>query len=177
MLVIDLPLHVLVWVSIPYLFLLYNIIIFIYICIYISVSTACFAPWRNWNACGRLRGEWVLSSFHLCGCFPLILIAMPSETRIVAYVDYKVSATLLCLLQVPGGPAQKHLEPGDVLIRLNGEVLIVNGYIILHLSTCSLDWFDHEWEVDWIYAKVVYGMLVVGSLWIMWCICHIMHFD
>jgi hypothetical protein len=23
---------------------------------------------------------------------------------------------------VPGGPAHKHLEPGDVLVRVNGEV-------------------------------------------------------
>ena len=26
------------------------------------------------------------------------------------------------VLQVPGGPAHKHLEPGDVLVRMNGEV-------------------------------------------------------
>lgn len=25
-------------------------------------------------------------------------------------------------LQVPGGPAHKHLETGDVLVRVNGEV-------------------------------------------------------
>lgn len=30
--------------------------------------------------------------------------------------------TFLNLLQVPGGPAHNHLEPGDVLICLNGEV-------------------------------------------------------
>lgn len=26
------------------------------------------------------------------------------------------------LMQVPGGPAHNHLEPGDILIRMNGEV-------------------------------------------------------
>lgn len=26
------------------------------------------------------------------------------------------------VLQVPGGPAHKQLEPGDVLVRMNGEV-------------------------------------------------------
>lgn len=29
---------------------------------------------------------------------------------------------VLKLLQVPGGPAHKHLEPGDVLVRVNWEV-------------------------------------------------------
>ena len=27
-------------------------------------------------------------------------------------------------MQVPEGPAHKHLEPGDVLVRINGEVII-----------------------------------------------------
>ena len=30
------------------------------------------------------------------------------------------------LFQVPGGPAHKSLEPGDVLIRMNGEVSVVH---------------------------------------------------
>lgn len=28
----------------------------------------------------------------------------------------------LCMFQVPGGPAYLQLEPGDVLVRVNGEV-------------------------------------------------------
>ena len=32
------------------------------------------------------------------------------------------------LFQVPGGPAHKHLEPGDVLVRVNGEVSNVLNY-------------------------------------------------
>lgn len=32
------------------------------------------------------------------------------------------------LFQVPGGPAHKHLEPGDVLVRVNGEVSKVLNY-------------------------------------------------
>jgi len=28
---------------------------------------------------------------------------------------------------VPGGPAYKHLEPGDVLVRVNGEVSLLDG--------------------------------------------------
>lgn len=29
---------------------------------------------------------------------------------------------------MPGGPAHKHLEPGDVLVRVNGEVSNVLNY-------------------------------------------------
>lgn len=31
------------------------------------------------------------------------------------------------VLQVPGGPAHNHLEPGDILIRINGEVSMSRG--------------------------------------------------
>lgn len=31
------------------------------------------------------------------------------------------------VLQVPGGPAHNHLEPGDILIRINGEVSMYMG--------------------------------------------------
>lgn len=42
----------------------------------------------------------------------------------LATVVFCVSTLILSLglLQVPGGPAHNHLEPGDVLIRMNGEV-------------------------------------------------------
>ena len=29
---------------------------------------------------------------------------------------------------MPGGPAHKHLEPGDVLVRVNGEVSNASNY-------------------------------------------------
>lgn len=32
------------------------------------------------------------------------------------------SCVLTAVFQVPGGPAHNHLEPGDILIRMNGEV-------------------------------------------------------
>lgn len=44
-------------------------------------------------------------------------------------------------LQVPGGPAHKHLEPGDVLIRINGEVSMLSFVFIYccgYLSTLGL---------------------------------------
>lgn len=35
-------------------------------------------------------------------------------------------------MQVPEGPAHKHLEPGDVLVRINEEVRTAfNGYIYI----------------------------------------------
>ena len=30
---------------------------------------------------------------------------------------------MLIVNQVPGGPANKHLEPGDILVRVNGEIV------------------------------------------------------
>lgn len=32
---------------------------------------------------------------------------------------------------MPGGPGYKHLEPGDVLVRVNGEVSLYQGQIFL----------------------------------------------
>lgn len=37
------------------------------------------------------------------------------------------------MFQVPGGPAYTHLEPGDILVRVNGEVSYEFSHIILVL--------------------------------------------
>eukprot|EP01018_Ginkgo_biloba_P021651 Gb_35730 [translate_table: standard] len=39
---------------------------------------------------------------------------------------------------VPGGPAHKHLEPGDVLVRVNGEVLLLSHHLLLRPSSQAL---------------------------------------
>ncbi|XP_030461148.1 protease Do-like 7 isoform X2 [Syzygium oleosum] len=44
---------------------------------------------------------------------------------------------------VPGGPAHKHLEPGDVLIRVNGEVITQ----FLKMETLLDDSVDHKIEL------------------------------
>jgi len=38
---------------------------------------------------------------------------------------------------VPGGPGYKHLEPGDVLVRVNGEVSLHQGQIFCFLGPAS----------------------------------------
>lgn len=40
-------------------------------------------------------------------------------------------------LQVPDGPADKHLEQGDMLIRINGEVSML---FFFHSPKLSLYW-------------------------------------
>ena len=34
---------------------------------------------------------------------------------------------------MPGGPGYKHLEPGDVVVRVNGEVSLFEGQIFAPL--------------------------------------------
>lgn len=43
-------------------------------------------------------------------------------------------------LQVPDGPADKHLEQGDMLIRINGEVSMLLFFIVFHSPKLSLYW-------------------------------------
>jgi len=44
-------------------------------------------------------------------------------------------------MQVPEGPAHKHLEPGDVLVRINEEVRTAfNGYIYLKTTILSAEY-------------------------------------
>lgn len=37
-------------------------------------------------------------------------------------------------MQVPEGPAHKHLEPGDVLVHINGEVIIALKWLAIFVS-------------------------------------------
>ena len=41
------------------------------------------------------------------------------------------------MLQVPGGPSHNHLEPGDILIRMNGEVSMSLGACKTADDNCS----------------------------------------
>lgn len=69
----------------------------------------------------ELFSHYLISFFFF---LQLILTAMPAVISIVSYVGIiRIQPHPDCLIQVPGGPAHKHLEPGDVLIRLNGEVV------------------------------------------------------
>lgn len=43
---------------------------------------------------------------------------------------------------MPGGPGYKHLEPGDVLVRVNGEVSLFEGNPLGGISFPFFPWFS-----------------------------------
>lgn len=63
------------------------------------------------------------------------VVSFPSLSLTVGLVLFMFTSMIFddnCVLQVPGGPAHKHLEPGDVLVRMNGEVSYNLKYTELH---------------------------------------------
>lgn len=52
----------------------------------------------------------------------VVRIYLEASKEFVRINSVSHATCFLFLLQVPGGPAHKHLETGDVLVRINGEV-------------------------------------------------------
>lgn len=64
--------------------------------------------------------------------FPSLSLNMWLTVGLVLFMFTYIISDDNCVLQVPGGPAHKHLEPGDVLVRMNGEVSYNLKYTELH---------------------------------------------
>lgn len=70
---------------------------------------------------------------------------------------------------MPGGPAHKHLEPGDVLVRVNGEVGVIFICVFLVFTLCVryivLTSFFHYGKLCHHFMRALYIEYVEAVLW------------
>ncbi|MQL80203.1 hypothetical protein Taro_012646 [Colocasia esculenta] len=78
----------------------------------------------DWGSANILRGTLQVTFVHK-GFDETRRLGLRRETEQCVRHSSPVSETGMLVVDsvVPGGPAHKHLEPGDVLVRVNGEVV------------------------------------------------------
>lgn len=68
---------------------------------------------------GTMQAQWLLKPFDECR-----RLGLRSDTEAAVRKEFpKETSMLVAEVVLPGGPADKKLEEGDVLIRVNGELL------------------------------------------------------
>ncbi|KAF8030641.1 hypothetical protein BT93_E2932 [Corymbia citriodora subsp. variegata] len=99
---------------------------------------------NKWEAVSIPRGTLQVTFLHK-GFDEIRRLGLRSETeQMVRHASPPGETGMLVVDSVvPGGPAHKHLEPGDVLIRVNGEVITQ----FLKMETLLDDSVDHKIEL------------------------------
>lgn len=79
---------------------------------------------KKWNAINIARGTLQMTLMHK-GFDETRRLGLKHETEEMVREASPVGETGMLVVEsvVPGGPAHKHLEPGDVLVRVNGEIV------------------------------------------------------
>ncbi|KAI5074824.1 hypothetical protein GOP47_0010785 [Adiantum capillus-veneris] len=79
---------------------------------------------ESWNAIDIKRGTLQMTLMHK-GFDETRRLGLKHETEQMVRQASPAAETGMLVVEsvVPGGPAHKHLEPGDVLVRVNGEVI------------------------------------------------------
>ncbi|XP_022727837.1 protease Do-like 7 isoform X1 [Durio zibethinus] len=99
----------------------------------------------KWEAVSIPRGTLQVTFLHK-GFDEIRRLGLQSETEQMARHASAQGETGMLVVDsvVPGGPAHNHLEPGDVLVRVNGEVITQ----FLKLETLLDDSFDQKIELQ-----------------------------
>lgn len=99
----------------------------------------------KWEAVTIPRGTLQATFLHK-GFDETRRLGLRSETEMLVRQASPLSETGMLVVDsvVPGGPAHKHLEPGDVLVRMNGEVFTQ----FLKMETLLDDSVDHKVELQ-----------------------------
>lgn len=99
----------------------------------------------KWEAVSIPRGTLQMTFLHK-GFDETRRLGLKSETEQIVRHASPVSETGMLVVDsvVPGGPAYKHLEPGDVLVRVNGEVITQ----FLKLETLLDDSVDQKIDLE-----------------------------
>nr|KJB22749.1 hypothetical protein B456_004G064500 [Gossypium raimondii] len=99
----------------------------------------------KWEAISIPRGTLQATFVHK-GFDEIRRLGLQSETEQIARHASALGETGMLVVDsvVPGGPAHSHLEPGDVLVRVNGEVITQ----FLKLETLLDDSVDQKIELE-----------------------------
>ncbi|KAL3637761.1 Protease Do-like 7 [Castilleja foliolosa] len=100
---------------------------------------------KSWEAVTIPRGTLQATFLHK-GFDETRRLGLRTETEELVRNASPIEETGMLVVDsvVPGGPAHKHLEPGDVLIRLNGEVITQ----FLKIETLLDDSVNHKVELQ-----------------------------